>query len=362
MANLLAYGFEVIAHLVDDRASIADAGVEVVWDAVVKSAQIQQEITDSMFALLCQKTTDYKRSYKTTKHASLEPLDPEVNRATPILVGGRYDVGFPIGASGIALAHTKEEFLEMTVQEANQRALAIQEAYQRYMRSRILSALFTNTEYTFKDLKYGDLTVKPLANSDAVTYFKNGGADEESTDTHFLGQAAAISDSANLLKTLSDELREHPENGGEVISFIPSGLETSVTALAGFNEARDPRMSYGSGVTTLNAAGPGVDFPGLLLGYEADSKSWVVRWDALPANYVISTCTQTEAPLMMRQHPLPQFQGFYLDYERENQPFWEAQWKVRCGFGAWNRVGAAVGLVGNASYSIPTGYTAPLPG
>jgi hypothetical protein len=63
----------------------------------------------------------------------------------------------------------------------------------------------------------------------------------------------------------------------------------------------------------------------------------------------------------MRQHPEAQLQGFSQVATREDYPFWEAQYVRWAGFGSWNRVGAAVMRIGNASYAIPSNYSSPMP-
>jgi hypothetical protein len=65
-------------------------------------------------------------------------------------------------------------------------------------------------------------------------------------------------------------------------------------------------------------------------------------------------------PLRMRQETIPALQGFQKVATRNDHPFLEDHWERIAGFGAWNRVGVVVYLIGQSSYSIPTGYSSPM--
>jgi hypothetical protein len=96
-----------------------------------------------------------------------------------------------------------------------------------------------------------------------------------------------------------------------------------------------------------------------VFGYET-SGVWLVEWPAMPANYLIGVTTEGPRPLAMREHPEAQLQGFKRVAERNDHPWYEAQYARFAGFGAWNRVGAVVHYLGNDTYAAPTGLTAPI--
>ncbi len=361
MANVLPYGFQDISHLVDERL-INDVGVEIVEDAIRKSLDVHNQVMNSMLDLFVERTVEYKKRYMSPVHTSLQPIDPETGRARPIMAVGHYDVAWPMTWGATALAATKIALMRMTMVEGARRTMAIMEADRRWMRDHILASLFYNAAYNYADPEYGTLAIQPLANGDTVTYYKKGSADTAATDTHYFAQAAAISDDANILKTVADDLREHPENDGEVLFLAATNQEAAIMDLAQFHLKIDPNIRTGTGEDVLVGAGPGVAYPGELIGYEGYSRSWVSRWDALPAGYILGVATGGSRALRMREDPIAALRGFFLDYERINQPFWEAQYKRGCGFGSWNRVGAAVTYIGGAEYAVPTGYDKLLPG
>lgn len=365
MPNVIPYGFETIAHVIDDRL-ITEVGIEEVATATRISMELHNRVMNNLLDIFVMETTDYKRRFLTPHHASLQPIDPETGRALPGRVGGHYDVGWPMKAGAYALARTFRAAQKMTMRELVRRVLTMQEADRRWVRNHLLAALFTNVSWTFTDEEYGDVTVYPLANNDTVTYFKKGDADAPSTDNHFLSQANNLGDGAdNMLKTLADTLREHPENGdGEVVAFVPTNLEDEVMGLALFNDKIDPNIRYGSASDILSGTAPALGI-GELIGYDAYSRTWVYRWDVMPSNYIIATILGGEKPLAMRVHRNPSWRGFFEDYQREDAPFTEVQYKREMGLGAWNRVGAAIGQVSDAdaTYDIPSGYNySTLPG
>jgi hypothetical protein len=179
------------------------------------------------------------------------------------------------------------------------------------------------------------------------------------TDTHFLAQAAAIADAADPFPTIAAELTEHPENRGEVVALIPTNLKTAVQGLTNFFDVADPRLAPGSGTTTLRGT-LDMPLPGTVLGYHS-AGVWVVEWKNAADNYIIATTTEGTKALAMREEPEEELQGFRRVAQRNDHPFYEDQYLRVAGFGAYNRTGALVYRVGNASYAIPTGWTSPMP-
>ena len=151
---------------------------------------------------------------------------------------------------------------------------------------------------------------------------------------------------------------EHPDNGGEVVAFIPTHLKADVMDLTAFMPAADPNVRAGLSSDVL-VGNLGVQYPGELFGYHS-SRVWLVEWRSLPDHYIIATTTTGEPPLGMREDDEPELRGFRQVGTRSDFPFAETQWMRRAGFGAWNRVGAVVLLSGTGSYSVPSGYTCPL--
>lgn len=358
MANQVAYGFTNLKDMFTLR--VAEAGVDVVNTAIQQSVDEHNRQIAALMGLFVTPVTKPQMRYKTPTAARLQPLD-ESGRARPIRVAGHYDVAFPLQAGGAAWGGTDVTIAKMTVEEANRYTLTLLSADARWVRDHILAAIFANTSWTFTDDDddVGSLTIKGPANADTDVYLLLTGADAGATDNHFLAQAAAIADAANPFPTIYSELREHPENGGEVLALIPTNLKTSVQGLTEYHAIADPNLRAGSATTEL-VGSLGVEHPGELFGY-TDSKVWLSEWRSLPDNYIISVTTDGDAPLGMREDPEPELRGFKKVAERNDHPFIESQWRRRAGFGGRNRVGVVVQRIGNAAYAVPTNYGSPMP-
>ena len=350
----LLYGFETLTDVLDRRVSEVGAGT--VSNAIAHSVEEHNRQLAAMLALLARPLTEFKMTYRTPASARLQSLD-EHGRARPIGSRGSYDVSFPIHSGGAAWGATRTAREKMTVQDANDATAALLSADVRWMRDHALAALFANSAWSFIDEAHGELSIKGLANGDADLYAVARGADAPAADDHYKAQADPIDDLHNPFDADMEELTEHPENGGEVVALVAGDLRAQVEGLSNFIPIADPNVRLASSQNAL-VGNLGVQLPGRLLGYV--DRVWICEWKALPANYYLMTTTAGEPPLGMREHPEPSLRGFTRTALRDQHPFYESQWERHAGFGAWNRVGALVRRVGNASYAVPSGYAQPL--
>jgi hypothetical protein len=361
MANQVVYGFH---HLFDRFTdSVTTVGVQAVNDAITQAMAEHNRQMNAFTGIFVRRGVEPQTVFRTPALTRNQPLD-EFGRPIPIKAPGRYTVGFPIQDSGNALGFTWQESLRQTVADINNTIAAIQTGDMRWVFDHILGALFASASYTFNDAdNAGTLTVMPLASGDTQVYNLFTGADAVATDTHLLAQANAIGAGAdNPFPALYTELTEHPENGlagGRIISFIPTGLKSSITGLATFNPVLLPDVQPGSGTDQL-VGSLGVNVPGTVLGME-DSGVWIVEWPRLPANYIITVATGGEPPVGERIDPNPQLQGFVEMDTNQDMPWYQRNWLRKAGYGIWNRVGAAVTRIGNGTYATPTNFTVPMP-
>jgi len=357
MAELL-YGFHQLKDILGER--LTEQNFPVVRDAINQANEEYNRQLNTLSGLLVTRTTDYKVRYKQVGQTRNQPLDQN-GRSRPVKSAGHYDIALPLQGSGNAWGTNWITSLFMTVQDANDATSLLFDGDTRWMTDHILSALFQNVDWTFEDDEYGALTVKPLANGDATTYAVFTGASSAATDNHFLAQAADIADGANPFPTIWRELTEHPENGGTrvpVVALVASDLKADIENLGTFHETVDVNVRPGANSDEL-VGSLDVATPGTLIGY--DSQVWIVEWPSLPSGMIIATTTNEQKPLAQREYALPELQGFRQVGERADWPYLETQYARFAGFGAWNRVGAVVYQVGAASYSIPSGFAAPMP-
>lgn len=356
MANQVLYGFHNMKDLLARR--VTEVGVGVIDTAITTSLAEHNRQIDALLGLFATRTTEHKTRFRSVNVARLQPLDNN-GRALPIKPSGYYDVGYPLQMAGGAWGYDFVTSKKMTVQEVNDATSMLQMADARWVRDHILAALFfsTNGGWAFNDELHGSLTVQGLANGDAVTYNVLSGSDAPATANNYLAQAGDIADNANPFPVIYDALINHPENSGEVIVLVPSNLTDDIEALANFKEKGDPNIREGVNSSVL-VGNLEAQVPGRVIGYV--DKCWIVEWRSLPDNYMIATTTGGDRPLAMREDVETDLRGFMKVADRADHPFYESQYIRRAGFGGWNRVGAVVYRIGNASYAIPTNYGSPM--
>lgn len=351
MANSTAYGFMGLKDLMRER--VAD-NLVIVQTAIEESIAAYQRESDGMLSILAERIVEYSRRYQLLGSGTLQPLDQWGN-PLPVLPSGYYDVAFPIQGAGTAWGDNRITRALMTIADANRFTLMVQNADLDWLARHMLAAIFTNVTWSYADDDHGTLTIQPLANGDTVTYTRRDGT--TSTDTHYLAQAAAIADATNPYPLYYTELAEHPSNSGPYVSYIPTALKATTMALASFVDISDPDVTTGINTPTLTGSAPTL-IAGDLIG-KADGM-WIAEWGRLPADIILSVAQGGSPVLGMREYPAPEIQGLFPEFQNVDGNRHLSKFLRFCGFGVQNRIGAVVGRIGNASYAIPTGYTAPL--
>jgi hypothetical protein len=355
VANSILYGFQQLKDLATTRA--IELRNDVLQSAIALSVADHNQQVNRLLSLFCEQTTNYKMKFTAASNNRLQAGD-ENSRALPVK-GSTYDVDFPIQKGDTAWGSNLITRQKMTVLEVNNAVSTMLSGDVNWMADHVLAALFYNgAGWTFDDPQYGALTAKGMANGDTVTYFRSGGS--ASIDTHQLGQAAAIADATNPYPTIYAELSEHPENaGGDFIALIATDQVATTEALASFAPISDPNVKPGS-ASAVAVGSPGDILPGssMLLGRAGNM--WIAEWPRIPAGYIVALATGGPRPLAMRQDPESELQGFVQADPRIDFPHSENQYFRRAGFGAWNRVGAVVMEIADATYDIPTGFESPM--
>lgn len=354
--NTVAYGFIGLEHLMSQRVS--QVGVAQINQAVQDTfAEYNRQATQLM-AAIAQRTVLAKERYRLAGVSTLQPLD-EYGNPLPVKEGGYYDVAYPIQGGGTAWGKNRVSRAMITVAEENENAINAMRADADWLVRHALAALFTNTTYTFGDPLLGDLTIQPLANADSVTYLTKGGA--VATDNHYAAQAGAVADVTNPFPAIADDLTEHPANGNTVVSYIPTNIKSAVMGLAEFINAPDPNVNPGANVATLtNNGAAALRMGDQVLGYLKTSKVWIVEWKKLPSDYIVSIAPDGPPVLAMREYDAPELGGFFPEFHNVDGNSQVNRMIRYAGFGTRNRIGAHIQRVGNGSYAIPTGYSAPL--
>lgn len=364
MANNTAlYGFANLEYLFSQR--IVTIQVETLQTAVAESLAEYSRQVNGLMSNIVELTTDYKRRYQLPASGTLQPMDNNGN-PKPVVPSGFYDIAFPIYGAGTAWGTDRVSRAAMTVADANRFTMDALTRDADWMRRHILAALFTNTTYTYTDEAYGALTIQTLANSDSVIYVRKNGT--ASTDNHYLAQAASIATANNPFPTIYTALDEHPSNTGPYNVYVATNLVSSITGLSSFRDVNDSSVIWGSGanlsvmgfdknMTSKDQFANGIG--DRVVGY-ADGCN-IIEWSALPSNYMIFHAGGVSDVLGMRQYPFPELQGFFPEFWNVNGNHIESRLMRYAGFGVQNRIAAGVYQIGAGSYSIPSGYTTPLP-
>jgi len=355
MPNGVAYGFVDLQHVFSQR--VADVGVQQVYDAITRTTAEWNRQINSLMNEFVQRTDQYQFRYHLPGTGSLQPLD-EWGTPTPVREGAFYDVGLPIQGAGTAFGDNRVSREFLTVEEANRQILRVQRDDADWLKRHILATIFTNTSWTFSDPLKGNLTVQPLANGDAITYPMSG-LTAMATDQHYLAQAAGILDASNPFPTIRDQLAEHPTNTGTYVAYIPTNLRASVEALATFVEVNDGNIRLGGDQDQLlQVVGPGVGDQ--VIGYIKGAGIWIIEWRSLPDNYIVAHARGSEPAIAMREYEPPNLKGLIIERHSQDGNLQETRFIRYAGFGVLNRTGMVIQRIGNGTYAIPSGYTAPL--
>lgn len=349
----MIYGF----HNLEDAATTPalDAG-NLLVDAIQQATAFYNAATMQTISSLTFRTTEHVLGVKPADSFELQPAD-EWARPVPVRRAGGMQVANPLQRFQASIAYSYEASLKMTVQDVNDILFGMQQADARKLGKMILAALLDNDGWTYPDEQYGNLTVLGMANGEADwMYFRTNGGD--ATDNHYSGQAGGIADATDPFPVLYDEISEHPENSGAIVAFVSPQDMPAVNLLTEFFPSPDTRLQLGIANTQL-ASGQNVAAPGNYKGYHSAGIE-IREWPSWPAGYVGAFSSGGLKPLAFREDELPQLQGFGPIAEREDFPYLQRVFQRKAGFGGYNRVGAAVRRVGNATYQIPAGYAAPI--
>lgn len=348
-----------------DYAYVRSMDSRLVYEAAQQYiAMANEQMMDAMSVFVePSPTTNYKERYKLGMTGRMQKVS-ELGTGAPVTFKGEWDVAYPLDNYHEALTVSDVDMAYMTPQELQLHVDGILSRAANAKRFEILRRVFKSTTDTFSDKRWGSLTIQPLANGDSVVYPPVEGSESEATDNHYLESnyaASAISDTNNPYKTLTDELVEHGMNETVDIplAFMINAAQQTVTeALTNFIAYVPPAII--SGADTDNIMMPPRNIPGKIIGY-IRSFGWVSVWNWIPENYIVAVNMANPQPLRMRVDPAETglgSGGLVLLPEERNGVMTFNSWRLRFGFGAANRLAAAVMELGTGgTYSIPTAYS-----
>lgn len=349
-----------------DYAYVRSMDARLVYDAAQQYiAMANAQMNDAMNLFVePTPTTLYKERYKLGATGRMQKVS-ELGTGAPVTFKGEWDVAYPLDNYHESIVVGDVDYAYMTPQELQLHVDGILTRAANAKRHAILRRILKDTTDTFVDKRWGSLTIEPLADGDSdVLYPPVEGSESEATEDHYLESgyaASAITDTNNPYKTLTDDLVHHGMNETVDIPLaflINTAQQTLTEALTNFVPYIPPAIMRGA--DTDNIMMPVRNVPGKIIGY-IRGHGWVSVWNWIPENYIIAVNMANPQPLRMRVDPAETglgSGGLVLLPDERNGVMTFNSWRLRFGFGAANRLAAAVMELGTGgSYSIPSGYS-----
>lgn len=354
MANNVPYGF-IDLQTIQNR-TLATVNPMVIMDAVEQSLTVHNQEVNALLDAWVEPTTEISERFKNVETLRMQPVT-ESGQAKPVRTDNKYTVAYPLKRFEHAWGTNMESMAEMTVADVQFEVAQALIADRNTVKLHLLAAILDNTTWTYPDPK-GDQSIKPLANNDTDKYVVLGGG--TSTANHYGFQNATIADANNPFPTIFNALRNYPSNmvnsSFPVISFVAPNLTTDVQALTALIPPRESDVIYNATDVVNRQFDAGLLFGDMYLGKV--NNVHIIEWQSLPSDYVVSWATGAGKFLKMRQKPQAEMQGL-VTYQHSVDGNSTLNFYRRVfGFGAYKRFAAHVMHIDNASYAVPTGYTA----
>lgn len=347
-----------------DYQYVHTAGEDVIYSATMEYTRIKMAELDRQESVFIQgRTENHTENYKLPGTGRMSRRVTGV-RGPAVRAYGGWTVNFPLYDFEEAVVADDVEFAYMTPAEYQN---AVDTVLNRYIAERqwqLFHALMDDqggSDETFADPKWGNLSIKPLANTDGTTYPPVIGSTTEADDDHYLESGYAdssISDTNNPLVTIKNELVEHfgTTVGGEDIAVFANHDDIPyLEDLTDFDAVEDRNIRSGDN-RDIPINLPNV--PGTVKG--RSNGVWVVEWRSLPDNYLVGVHLNAPAPCIERVDPaetgLPQ--GLNLVARETSHPLQSAIYRARFGIAVRNRLNGVIMELGTGgTYTIPTAYT-----
>jgi hypothetical protein len=353
--------FKLAGLIADDYDYVAQADKSLIYQGVQDYLAIAAEDKMSAANMFVQgTTTDFREKYKLPM-TGRTPLKGEEGHADNVAQTGGYVVDYPLYNYGDEINRSIEDAAYDSPQNFQMHIDGVMtRAANRYSFD-VLKRIFNNTDFSFNDKRRGNLTVKPLANSDGTLYPPTIDSEDEAEANHYLVSgytAANISDTNNPIEELVDllALRWGDETGGIPVAVVISRSQRNqIAGLTEFVPVVDNKTIAGDDTDDVKRQ---AGIPGQLIG--TVSGAWVSVWDRIPANYMAARHLGVDGPLVERNHPPGTLtNGLSLSDGPDNKdfPMLYNAWDLRFGIGTRNRLSAAVMFLdAGATYTIPTKY------
>jgi hypothetical protein len=343
-----------------DRSYVRTIGQQIVYDAVNTYLQMHDEDMMASYAVfVAEQTSNHQERYKLPGGGRLQKRGG-LAQSGAVKASGQWDVAYPLEDFGAQISMDDITLAYMTVQELQRHLDTVVLQDINTTRFEILRALFNNAARTYTDPIWGNLTVQPLANGDAVQYPPVLGTEVDATENHYLESgylASAISNTNNPYPVIRNELEEHfgtPSGFGNVAVFINSAQVALTESLADYDQVVD-NMLIPNQNRDIPQNLPSV--PGRVIG--RSNGVWVVEWRWIPSGWMVGIDLDNPAPLKVRVDPDDTGIESALTLVQTDRmyPLQNSHYRRRMGVGVANRLNGVVMELGNGgTYTIPAAY------
>ena len=342
---------------------LINQGQEVVFDAINQVLGYHNEDVQAASSVFVKGNTEkFTQRWLAPGSGYVTPVGQDPLAPGPaVMRTGYWDVSHRLSEYSESLSGSRVGLAYMTLQELDAHLDAITGRFMAQHRLRMLIALMESTNFTFADIKHGDLTIRRLANTDGALYPPVPGAVVEAQDMHYIDAAynvAGIAAATNPAVDLRDEILEHfggrMSTGTDILYIHGSDQTAYLAAIAGYTAVGDPKINWGDD-TDLAQLLPGV--PGWLHG--RGWGVWMTEWAWMPDEYGMAVHLGFP-PLMRRVDTsasgMPA--GLSLVARDQDHPLESAYYAERFGYSVGNRLSAACIEInaGGGVYAPPAAY------
>jgi hypothetical protein len=346
-----------------DLILINQIGQQVVFEdtqAIINQHNVEVMEYERLFVE--RDTSEPKALYFLTIGGEMEKIT-NLTQPKAVKVGGKFNVAFPLEEWGAKIAGDRVALAYLSAAQYGRNIAAVLNADAKLRRREILRALFHNAPPAFKDEVFGDLAVMPLANGDTQLYPPTVEADDATTANHYLTTnyaPATISNTNDPFPAPINLLESHfglTATGSNIVTFMNVAQVPLVKLLAKFVPIENRYERLGNQISvSMNLPD---NLPGVPIG-TYDGLMPLIRWDRIPANYLLTIHLDAPPPLIRRgDRPGTGLgpPGLKLIQERVDEPLRDAWWSNRFGYGVGNRISCVVTYIATGTtYAVPPRY------
>lgn len=357
----IAFGFVDLRAYMRNRIVDVPGLQQKIREAIDRTVARHNEEANAFLSTLSVPVSVAKERYIMPGGGKMQRIGADDNPLPQVAYRG-VDVGYPIRGYGDAMGTNRIARQMITVQDANDMMQETRIRDKNELIDEMLAAIFTKEYYQFEDMPTrglsgtGEVTIKGLASGDGDLFLTDRGRNVK-TDNHYFAQAEAMSAAANPLPSLRRAITEHgPNPDATVVVYVASDLVSGIENLPGFVERTDPQLIYSQNRDRLS------NVPGRGVGDEVVGRvdrCWIIEAERLPDGYMVAHL-QGSPVLGQREYPATALRGLFIEEHTVDGNHKETRHLRYTGFGARNRVAAAVMQIGSAEYVTPDTYAAPL--